>query len=50
LIDEINATGAVLAGRRAVEQADHWQGNHHASRSPCSAIGRRLRPWRTIPW
>jgi dihydrofolate reductase len=29
LIDEINATGAVLAGRRTVEQADHWQGNHH---------------------
>jgi dihydrofolate reductase len=29
LIDEINATGAVLAGRRTVEQAGHWQGNHH---------------------
>ena len=29
LIDEIKATGAVLAGRRTVEQADHWQGNHH---------------------
>jgi dihydrofolate reductase len=28
-IDEINATGAVLAGRRTVEQADHWGGNHH---------------------
>jgi dihydrofolate reductase len=23
------ATGAVLAGRRTVEQVDHWQGNHH---------------------
>jgi len=29
LIDEINATGAVLSGRRTVEQVDHWQGNHH---------------------
>ena len=29
LLDEINATGAVLAGRRTVEQADHWQGDHH---------------------
>jgi dihydrofolate reductase len=29
LIDEINATGAVLAGRRTVEQVDHWEGDHH---------------------
>jgi dihydrofolate reductase len=29
LIDEINATGAVLVGRRTVEQVDHWNGNHH---------------------
>ena len=28
-IDEINATGAVVAGRRKVEQVDHWGGNHH---------------------
>ncbi|RIK31801.1 MAG: riboflavin biosynthesis protein RibD [Anaerolineae bacterium] len=28
-IDEGNATGAVLAGRRTVEQVDHWGGNHH---------------------
>ena len=28
-LDEINATGAVLAGRRTVEQVDHWQGDHH---------------------
>ena len=28
-MDEGNATGAVLAGRRTVEQADHWGGNHH---------------------
>jgi dihydrofolate reductase len=29
LIDEINATGAVLVGRRTVEQADYWGGDHH---------------------
>jgi dihydrofolate reductase len=28
-MDEITATGAVLAGRRTVEQVDHWGGNHH---------------------
>ena len=29
LWDEMIATGAVLAGRRTVEQVDHWGGNHH---------------------
>jgi dihydrofolate reductase len=29
LVDEANATGAVLAGRRTVEQVDHWGGSHH---------------------
>ena len=29
LIDEFEATGAVLAGRRTVEQAGHWDGDHH---------------------
>jgi len=29
LIDELDATGAVLAGRRLVEQVDHWNGDHH---------------------
>lgn len=28
-IDEINATGAVLAGRHTAEQVDHWGGDHH---------------------
>jgi dihydrofolate reductase len=28
-LDEGNTTGAVLAGRRTVEQVDHWGGNHH---------------------
>src|ERR1700716_1585118 len=29
LIDETNAPGAVLAGRRTVEQVYHWGGDHH---------------------
>jgi dihydrofolate reductase len=29
LIDEINATGAVLVGRRTAEIIDHWGGDHH---------------------
>jgi dihydrofolate reductase len=29
LFDEIEATGAVLAGRRTAEQVDHWAGDHH---------------------
>jgi len=29
LIDEMNATGAVLVGRRTAEQADHYGGDHH---------------------
>jgi dihydrofolate reductase len=28
-MDEGNATGAVLTGRRTAEQVDHWGGNHH---------------------
>jgi dihydrofolate reductase len=28
-LDEIKATGAVLSGRRTVEQVDHWGGDHH---------------------
>ncbi|MGD8404974.1 MAG: dihydrofolate reductase family protein [Anaerolineales bacterium] len=28
-MDEGNATGTVLAGRRTVEQVDHWGGDHH---------------------
>src|SRR5437588_12778773 len=29
LMDEWNATGAIVVGRRTVEQVDHWGGNHH---------------------
>ena len=31
LNDEMLATGAVLAGRRTVEQVDHWGGSHHGT-------------------
>ena len=41
LWDERNTPGAVLAGRRTVEQVDHWGGDNHGSRSWCPATGRR---------
>src|SRR5205823_10330776 len=28
-LDEINATGAVLVGRRTAEQVDHYHSDHH---------------------
>jgi dihydrofolate reductase len=28
-LDEIKETGAILSGRRTVEQVDHWGGDHH---------------------
>lgn len=28
-LDEVRATGAVVAGRHTVEQVDHWGGDHH---------------------
>jgi dihydrofolate reductase len=34
LVDEAEAAGAVLAGRRTVEQVDHWGGDHHGSGIP----------------
>ena len=29
VVDEMNASGAIVAGRRTVEQVDHWGGDHH---------------------
>src|SRR5216683_6382702 len=29
LVDQMNATGAVLVGRRTAEQAGHYKGDHH---------------------
>jgi dihydrofolate reductase len=34
LVDEINATGAVLVGRRTAEIVDHWGGDHHGRGVP----------------
>lgn len=34
LLDEINATGAVLVGRRTAEIVDHWGGDHHGRGVP----------------
>jgi dihydrofolate reductase len=34
LFDEINATGAVLVGRRTAEIVDHWGGDHHGRGVP----------------
>jgi dihydrofolate reductase len=34
LMDEWNATGAVLVGRRTAEQVDHWGGDHHGKGVP----------------
>ena len=34
VIDEMNATGAVLVGRRTAELADHWGGDHHGRGVP----------------
>jgi len=29
MLDQMNATGAVLVGRRTAEQVDHYKGDHH---------------------
>jgi dihydrofolate reductase len=42
LYDEMQATGAVLVGRRTAEQADHYQGNHHGV--PIVVVSRRPAP------
>ena len=34
LMDEVNATGAIVAGRRTAEQVDHWGGDHHGRGVP----------------
>ena len=52
LWDEMQAAGAVLAGRRTVEQVDHWGGDHHGSGVPIFVPSHRRpgRRWRTIRW
>ena len=51
MMEEMNATGAVLAGRRTVEQVDQYQGHHHGV--PIFVVSHRApepRPLRTTRW
>lgn len=41
LMDEWNATGAVLVGRRTAEQVDHWGGHHNGRDVPIFVPSRR---------
>jgi len=50
LWDQWNTPGAILAGRRTVEQVDHWGSNHHGGGFSCPATARPARRWRTIRW
>jgi hypothetical protein len=50
LVDEYNATGAVLAGRRTAEQAGHWGAIITVFRSSWSVISRQIPRWQSIPW
>jgi len=49
-LDEINATGAVLAGRRTAEQTDHWDKNHYGVPIFVQVTARRIPPPRSIRW
>ena len=40
--DEWNPPGAIVAGRRTVEQVDHWAATIKACRYSCPVIGRRI--------
>lgn len=44
LMAEIQATGAVLVGRRTAEQAEHWGGDHHGRGVPIFVLSRRPAP------
>ena len=42
MYDQMEATGAVLVGRRTAQQADHYNGNHHGV--PIVVVSRRPPP------
>jgi dihydrofolate reductase len=42
VVDQMNATGAVLVGRRTAEQAGHYKGDHHGV--PIFVLSRRPPP------
>ena len=50
LYDEMRATGALLAGRRTVEQVDHWGGDHGGRPIFVVSHRRPARPSPTIRW
>jgi dihydrofolate reductase len=52
LMAEVNATGAVLVGRRTAEQVDHWAEiiTIAVSRSSCPVTGRPVPRSPTTPW
>ena len=41
LIDEMNAPGAILVGRRTAEIVDHWGGDHHGAGVPIFVVSHR---------
>ena len=41
LIDEMNAAGAILVGRRTAEIVDHWGGDHHGRGVPIFVVSHR---------
>jgi len=41
VVDEVNASGAVVVGRRTAEQVDHWGGDHHGWGVPIFVPSRR---------
>ncbi len=41
LVEEMNATGAVLIGRRLAELVDHWGGDHHGRGVPIFVVSHR---------
>jgi hypothetical protein len=42
VVDRKAVTGVALVGRRAVEQVDHYEGDHHGA--PIFVLSDRLRP------
>ncbi len=49
-LDESKATGAIVAGRRTVEQIDHWGGDAHGVPIFVPSHRRPARPSGTFRW
>jgi hypothetical protein len=50
VVEEENDYGAILAGRRTVEQVDHWGGDRQGSASSYPATTRPVPRSPTIRW